>query len=100
MLAAKWLSEVVRGDEPRACSAAHLVLGTPITPRFPEGTEQAIFGMGCFWGADSPSDSWIRLPGQPPCKAREGNKAKDTAFVRRLALMEGAAAMDSSRWHK
>jgi peptide-methionine (S)-S-oxide reductase len=30
----------------------HRVLGTPITPPFPEGTEQAIFGMGCFWGAD------------------------------------------------
>ena len=32
--------------------AAHLVLGTPLTPAFPEGTEQAIFGMGCFWGAE------------------------------------------------
>jgi len=33
-------------------SAAHLVLGTPLTPPFPDGTEQAIFGMGCFWGAE------------------------------------------------
>jgi peptide-methionine (S)-S-oxide reductase len=30
----------------------HLVLGTPLTPPFPESTEQAIFGMGCFWGAE------------------------------------------------
>jgi peptide-methionine (S)-S-oxide reductase len=32
--------------------AAHLVLGTPLTPPFPEGAEQAIVGMGCFWGAE------------------------------------------------
>ncbi|MHB1924071.1 MAG: peptide-methionine (S)-S-oxide reductase MsrA [Acidimicrobiales bacterium] len=30
----------------------HLVLGTPIGPPFPERTEQAVFGMGCFWGAE------------------------------------------------
>ncbi len=30
----------------------HAVLGTPIKPPFPEGLEQAIVGMGCFWGAE------------------------------------------------
>ena len=41
-------------DRPIVRPGNHLVLGTPIGPPFPEGTEQAIFGMGCFWGADSP----------------------------------------------
>jgi peptide-methionine (S)-S-oxide reductase len=30
----------------------HDVLGTPIAPPFPDGLEQAVFGMGCFWGAE------------------------------------------------
>jgi peptide-methionine (S)-S-oxide reductase len=30
----------------------HEVLGTPLRPPFPAGVEQAIFGMGCFWGAE------------------------------------------------
>src|SRR3954468_11534035 len=30
----------------------HDVLGTPIAPPFPDGLEQAIFGLGCFWGAE------------------------------------------------
>lgn len=32
--------------------ATHAVLGTPLTPPFPSGIEQAIVGMGCFWGAE------------------------------------------------
>ena len=32
--------------------ASHFVNGHPIAPPFPEGLEQAVFGMGCFWGAE------------------------------------------------
>jgi peptide-methionine (S)-S-oxide reductase len=30
----------------------HFVLGTPLEPPFPAGMQQAVFGMGCFWGAE------------------------------------------------
>jgi len=30
----------------------HHVLGTPLKPPFPAGLETAVFGMGCFWGAE------------------------------------------------
>jgi peptide-methionine (S)-S-oxide reductase len=30
----------------------HAVLGTPLQPPFPDGIRTAIFGMGCFWGAE------------------------------------------------
>ena len=33
-------------------AARHAVLGTPIAPPFPAGIETAVFGMGCFWGAE------------------------------------------------
>ena len=39
-------------DEQMPVPAEHDVLGTPIAPPFPEGLEQAIVGMGCFWGAE------------------------------------------------
>jgi peptide-methionine (S)-S-oxide reductase len=40
--------------------AAHAVLGTPLTPPFPEGIEVAYFGLGCFWGAER---AFWTLPG-------------------------------------
>ena len=31
---------------------AHVVLGTPMTPPFPDGHRQVVVGMGCFWGVE------------------------------------------------
>jgi peptide-methionine (S)-S-oxide reductase len=30
----------------------HEVLRTPLQPPFPDGVQTAVFGMGCFWGAE------------------------------------------------
>jgi peptide-methionine (S)-S-oxide reductase len=43
--------------------ARHAVLNTPLEPPFPEGLAEAVFAMGCFWGAEK--DFWS-LPGVYP----------------------------------
>ena len=32
--------------------ARHTVTGNPLQPPWPAGHEEAVFGMGCFWGAE------------------------------------------------
>ena len=37
---------------PMPVPAEHLVTGATLVPPFPDGSDQAVFGMGCFWGAE------------------------------------------------
>jgi peptide-methionine (S)-S-oxide reductase len=47
-------------SEPLAVPERHFVLGTRLLPPYPQGTELALFGMGCFWGAEK---AFWTLPG-------------------------------------
>jgi peptide-methionine (S)-S-oxide reductase len=38
--------------EPMPVTDRHTVLGTPLAGPLPAGTELAVFGLGCFWGAE------------------------------------------------
>ena len=39
-------------QRPMQVAERHVVLGTPLAPPYPEGTEVAEFALGCFWGAE------------------------------------------------
>jgi peptide-methionine (S)-S-oxide reductase len=45
---------------PLAVPATHFVNRHRITPPFPAGLQEAVFGMGCFWGAEK---LFWKLPG-------------------------------------
>lgn len=45
--------QALRGrDEPLATAPRHFVSDRPLNGPYPEGTQTALFGMGCFWGAE------------------------------------------------
>ena len=39
-------------EEEMSVAERHYVLNAPLRPPFPQGLESALFGMGCFWGAE------------------------------------------------
>ena len=47
-------------DQTMPVGPAHLVLGTPMTPPFPDDCDHIVVGMGCFWGAER---KFWQLPG-------------------------------------
>jgi peptide-methionine (S)-S-oxide reductase len=55
------LDEALPGrDAAMSVPDRHAVNGTPLRPPFPAGLEQAVFGLGCFWGAER---KFWELPG-------------------------------------
>jgi peptide-methionine (S)-S-oxide reductase len=47
-------------SEPMPVPDKHFVLGTPLTGPFPAGSQQVLFGLGCFWGAEK---KFWQIPG-------------------------------------
>jgi peptide-methionine (S)-S-oxide reductase len=54
-------SEALAGrPDPIVVPGRHTVLGTPLAGPWPDGTQTAIFGLGCFWGDEK---MFWQLPG-------------------------------------
>ncbi len=49
-----------RTDQTVTVPSGHAVLGHPLSPPWPEGMATAVFGLGCFWGAEK---LYWELPG-------------------------------------
>lgn len=59
MLSSRWKSELISADAalpgrdmPIATADTHFVSGRPLKSEVPDGMQEIVLGMGCFWGAE------------------------------------------------
>ena len=71
--------------EEMAVPERHYVNGARLQPPFPEGLERALFGMGCFWGAEK---KFWQLPG----RLLHGGRLRRAASRRTPPIARSAAA--------
>src|ERR671929_152183 len=84
-------------DTPMVVPDRHEVLGNPLRPPFPDGYETAVFGLGCFWGAERAGcgEAAARGAGDPLRALRRGGAARRAAragkglLPRRIARLAG-----------
>jgi len=62
-----------------AVSATHFINGNRIQPPFPAGLEQAMFGLGCFWGAERKFWASTRPPSAMPRVSRPTRATRRSA---------------------
>src|SRR3954465_3336081 len=65
-------------QDPLPVPDRHFVLGTPLQPPFPDGLEQLVVGMGCFWGAER--GFWQAPGGSPPAVGYAGGYTPNPSY--------------------
>ena len=73
--------------DPVPTAASHFVTGAALKGPYPQGSEKALFGLGCFWGAER--KFWrCRASTSPPSAMPAGSRR--TRLTKRFARADRA----------
>jgi len=78
-------------DTPIRTATTHFVSGAPLKGPYPEGSEIAMFGLGCFWGAEK---AFWQLPGVLVTAVGYSGVTRPTPPMRKYA----PAGPGTTRW--